>query len=182
MPFISQRVAPSYDLELARALLAEAGYPEGRGLPELRFVVPHWFEGAPGIVEQWAELGVRVTPVTARAPVGWRDLEGSHLWFTGWTADYPDPDGFFRGLFALAWPFYRDEGLEDLLERARFLTDPDERMRLYHEVDRAWVSEHAAMLPIAYPRTMVLRRPWVEGISANPLSRAHLDQVVVRRP
>jgi hypothetical protein len=55
-------------------------------------------------------------------------------------------------------------------------------MRLYHEVDRLWVSEHAAVLPLFYGRTMLLRRPWVEGLWANPLTKVQLDQVVVTRP
>jgi hypothetical protein len=41
------------------------------------------------------------------------------------------------------------------------------------------VGEHAAILPIAYPRSTLLRRPWVGGLWASPLSRAHLDTVVV---
>jgi hypothetical protein len=42
------------------------------------------------------------------------------------------------------------------------------------------VGEHAAILPIGYPRSILLRRPWIEGLWASPLSRAHLDTVVVR--
>ena len=57
--------------------------------------------------------------------------------------------------------------------------DQGERMRVYHEVDRLWVGEHAAILPIAYARSILLRRPWIEGLWASPLSRAHLDTVVV---
>ena len=181
MPGHSHRVGPAYDLELARKLLADAGYPNGHGLPELALVVPDWLDSAPALVEQWAELGARVTVVPVAPHVDSRDLDGAHFWLAGWTADYPDPEGFFRGLFELAWPFYRDEDLHELLERARFVTDQDERMRLFHEVDRLWVSERAALLPISYPRVMQLRRPWVEGLSANPLSRAQLDQVVVTR-
>ena len=181
MPGHSHRVGPAYDVDLARRLLAEAGYPDGRGLPELRLVVPDWLDAGPGLIAQWNEIGARITPVSARSPMAPPDTDAGHFWFTGWTADYPDPDGFFRGLFQVDWPLYCDEGLEELLNRARSLTDADERMRLYHEIDRLWVAEHAAMLPIAYPRCMLLRRPWIEGLATNPLSRAHLDQVVVRR-
>ena len=181
MPGHTHRIAPAYDLELARRLLADGGYPGGRGLPELRLLVPHWFD-ASDLVAQWAELGARVVPEEVEAPVGFRDLAGgAHFWLTGWTADYPDPDGLFRGLFELPWPFHRDEDLDELLERARVATDQDERMRLYHDIDRLWVAERTALLPLAYPRVMLLRRPWVDGLSANPLSRALLDQVVVRR-
>ncbi|MBW3593703.1 MAG: ABC transporter substrate-binding protein, partial [Actinobacteria bacterium] len=180
MPGHSHRVGPPFDLELARKLLADGGYPDGQGLPELTLVVPPWLDPT-DLVEQWAALGARVVPREATIPVGFRDLDGAHLWFSGWTADYPDPDGFFRGLFRLAWPFHRDEDLDELLDRARFLTEPGERMRLYHEIDRLWVAERAAILPLAYPRVMLLRRPWVTGLSANPLSRALLDQVVLER-
>ncbi|MDQ3889059.1 MAG: ABC transporter substrate-binding protein [Actinomycetota bacterium] len=181
MPGHSHRVGVAYDLDLARRLLADAGHPDGRGLPELRLVVPDWLGSAGALAEQWAELGAHVTVVPAKPSVRLQDLAGAHLWFAGWTADYPDPDGFFRGFFEIEWPFYRDGELRELLQRARFLTDRDERMRLYHEVDRVWVAEHAAILPVAYPRMMLLRRPWIEGLWANPLSRPQLDQVEVRR-
>ena len=54
-------------------------------------------------------------------------------------------------------------------------------MRLYHDVDRLWVAEHAAILPLFYNRRMLVRRPWVEGLWANPLTQAQLDRAVVRR-
>jgi hypothetical protein len=41
------------------------------------------------------------------------------------------------------------------------------------------VNEHAAILPLAYGRSVVARRPWIEGFWANPLSKASLDHVVV---
>jgi ABC-type transport system substrate-binding protein/class 3 adenylate cyclase len=180
MPAHSHRVGPAYDVELARSLLAQAGYPDGNGLPEVEFAVPHWLDPDP-IVEQWEALGARVRTETVRGPIDACDVQDSHLWLSGWTADYPDPDGFFRGLLRSGWPFYRDEEIAELLEQARSLQEQGERMRLYHEIDRLWVAEHAAILPIAYPRALLLSRPWVERLWANPLSRAHLDEVVVVR-
>jgi ABC-type transport system substrate-binding protein len=181
MPGHSHRVAPDYDLELARRLLAEAGYPEGRGLPEIVLAAPPWLDPAEPLVEQWRALGARVRPLPSPAPLHPADLEAAHCWFSGWTADYPDPDGFFRGFFEVAWPFYRDEGIDELLSRARSLTDQSERMRLYHEVDRVWVAERAAILPVLYPRRMLLRRPSIRGLWANPLKPAQLDRIFVDR-
>src|SRR5258708_4942452 len=55
----------------ARSLLAEAGYPEGRGLPVLRLSLPLWMEGdtyAVASTECWfRELGIR-TYVVYEAP------------------------------------------------------------------------------------------------------------------
>jgi hypothetical protein len=42
------------------------------------------------------------------------------------------------------------------------------------------VNERAAILPIAYGRSVSVHRPWIEGFWANPLSKASLDQVVVK--
>ena len=185
MPGHSHKIAPAYDPELARHLLAEAGYPEGRGLPELRLVIGGTagaaHERGELLVEQWAALGARVQLNVVGTHLWSSHLTDEQMWVSGWTADYPDPDGFFRGLFqATGWPFYRDAEIEDLLTRARSLRDQGERMRLYHDVDRLWVAEHAAILPLFYGRTMLARRPWVEGLWANPITKAQFDQVVVR--
>jgi ABC-type oligopeptide transport system substrate-binding subunit len=107
--------------------------------------------------------------------------DDAHLWVTGWTVDYPDPDGFYRGFLRQPLDLYCDEEIEELVAEARSLRDPSERMRLYHEIDRLFVAERAAILPITYGRAMLVRRPWVECLWANPMSGAHLDQVVVRR-
>jgi len=73
-----------------------------------------------------------------------------------------------------------DDEIEELLIQARSLDNQSDRMRLYHDIDRLWVSEHAAVLPLAYGRSAVVRRPWIDGFWANPLSKASLDQVVVK--
>ncbi|MGH3024547.1 MAG: ABC transporter substrate-binding protein [Gaiellaceae bacterium] len=179
MPAHSHRVAPDFDLDRARALLDEAGYPGGKGLPELELVVPHWLAPPEELVEQWKAIGARVRIRMAPAPVEWDQLGDSHMWWTGWMADFPDPDGLFRGLLREQWPFHRDDDILELLDRGRSLRDQSERMRAYHEVDRLWVSERAAILPLAYLRSELLRRPWIEGLWASPLARAHLDAVVV---
>jgi ABC-type transport system substrate-binding protein/class 3 adenylate cyclase len=180
MPGHSHRVGPDYDIELAKKLLADAGYPDGRGLPELKMLIPPWLVPAGEILkEQLAQVGAKVDVRAAKRKF-WADaLTDEHLWITGFGADYPDPDGFFRGLFREPFPFYRDEEIDELVVQARSMGNQPERMRLYHEVDRLWVAEHAAVLPLAYGRSVALHRPWVEGFWSNPLSKASLDQVVI---
>jgi ABC-type transport system substrate-binding protein/class 3 adenylate cyclase len=182
MPGHSHRVALPYDPELARQLLADAGYPDGKGLPPLKLVVSAWSEFADHLAEAWAEtLNARVEVVRRDGHLWSTDLDDAQMWLSGWTADYPDPDGFFRGLFyATRWPFYLDEEIEGLLDQARSLQNQGERMKLYHDLDRLWVHEHAAILPLFYGRTMIVRRPWIEGIWTTPLTRLQLDEAVVR--
>jgi ABC-type transport system substrate-binding protein len=146
-------------------------------------LIPPWLEPAgERLKEQLAEIGARVEVRAAKRKF-WADaLTDEHFWITGFGADYPDPDGFFRGLFREPFPFYRDDEIEELVIQARSLGNQPERLRLYHEIDRLWVAEHAAVLPLAYGRSVALHRPWVEGFWANTLAKASLDQAVVKEP
>jgi ABC-type transport system substrate-binding protein/class 3 adenylate cyclase len=180
MPGHSHRIGPDYDPDLARSLLAEAGYPEGRGLPELNMLVPPWLVAtAELLAAQVAEIGFRVNHRAAQGKFWSASLADEHLWVSGFGADYPDPDGFFRGLFREPFPFYRDDEIEELLIQARSLSNQPERMKLYHDIDRLWVNEHAAVLPIAYGRSVAAHRPWIQGFWANALAKAALDRIVV---
>jgi ABC-type transport system substrate-binding protein len=182
MPGHSLRAGPDYDVDLARRLLEEAGYPGGQGLPEVELLLPSWLDQPEPLVDQWAQIGARVRVLPGD--------ESSHnlgergdMWFSGWTPDFPDPEGVFLGLYGREeWPLYRDDALDDLLARARSLQDQPERMRLYHEFDRIWVRERAALIPLAYGRAMQLHRPWVQGVSISPLGRASYDLALVSRP
>ncbi len=183
MPGHSHRIGLDYDLERAKALLEQAGYPDGRGFPEVTALIPLHGRYLEALQEQWGALGIRIKqlmPSTGR-PKPDHIAEEHDLWLSGWSADYPDPDGIFRGFMRSGWPFYSDEEVDEILDRARSAGDQNERLRLYHELDRLWVNEHAAIVPVAYGRAMVVRRPWVKGVWVNPLQRAHLDQVVVDR-
>ena len=165
-----------YDLERARALLAEAGYPGGEGLPELLVNARPWSPTA-ALGRQLAAVGVRARFETPGKHFG--VSQDTHAWFAGWHADYPDPDGFYLGLLELGLPLYRDEETDAVLAQARISRDRDERLRLYREFERIWIGRRAALVPISYSRQLVLRRPNVHGLRLNPMGAFHLEQVVL---
>ena len=103
----------------------------------------------------------------------------AHAWFSGWHADYPDPDGFYLGLLKLGLPLYCDEETDAMLERARASRDRDERLRLYREFERIWIgAARGARADLLRPPAL-LRRPGVHGLRLNPMGAFHLEQVVV---
>jgi oligopeptide transport system substrate-binding protein len=189
MPGHSHDLAPAYDVDRARALLAEAGYPDGRGFPELRLIQadpgtgPDFRRDAEAKWEsQWRELGVRFR----QEWVGFEDVRsevkvGPSFWAWGWVSDYPDPDGML-GTFLASQSITPDDELSRLLEQARSLRARDERLELYREVDRRLVAETVRVVPTMYDSWFVIHRPHVEGIWTHAMGIGPLDEVIVRRP
>jgi oligopeptide transport system substrate-binding protein len=176
MPGHADGAGLPYDPELARELLAEAGYPDGDAFPELLIGARPWSPTV-ALAEQLAAIGVRARFETKAK---WFAVsEQTHAWFTGWHADYPDPDGFYLGLLELNLPLYRDDETSAILAQARVSRDRDERLKLYRKFERVWIGERAAIVPISYARQLVLRRPNVHGLRLNPMGAFHLEQVVV---
>jgi oligopeptide transport system substrate-binding protein len=190
MPGHSHDAAPTPDLVLARTLLADAGYPGGHGLPELRLIHADFGLGERLRREigarwagQWQELGVRLkqewVPFMRVYPEASRDVS---FWEWAWISDYPDPHGMLGGLLEQALtPVPRDDELLGLLDRAQSLRSRDERLGLYRKADHKLVAERAWFVPTVYDNWYVAHRPWVHGLWAHPLGMGPLRDVVLRR-
>ena len=185
MPGHDHDVSPALDPDGVRALLAEAGHEGGAGVPPLMMVISSGFELLHDpIAAALGGIGLGVEFVVHPRAARVADTP-SNLWLSAWLADYPDPDGFFRGL--LTDPSDPIAGLDEtrrlveLLDRARASRDQDERLRIYGEVDRLLVAEWVTVIPLAYSRTALLHRPWVHGLWANALTSLRLDGVTVDR-
>jgi oligopeptide transport system substrate-binding protein len=185
MPGHDHDIAPVLSLDDAHALMAEAGHGGGAGVSRLLMVISSGFELLrEPIAAALAGLGLGVEFAVHPRAARVADAP-SNLWLSTWLADYPDPDGFFRGLLSdptdpIAGP---DETrrLMELLDRARASRDQDERLRVYGEVDRLLVAEWVTVFPLAYTRTALLHRPWVHGLWANALTPLRLDGVTIDR-
>jgi ABC-type transport system substrate-binding protein/class 3 adenylate cyclase len=185
MPGHDHHVTPPLDIPAVRALLAEAGHPGGAGLAPVQVLISSGLEMlTEAITAALAEVGVKVE--FAVSPRGARVADvASDLSLTSWLADYPDPDGFFRGLLTDPFDPVADEEqtreLVELMNRARASRDQDERLALYGRVDQLLVAEWVVLVPLAYARTTLLRRPWVHGLWANALTPLRFDGVMVER-
>jgi ABC-type transport system substrate-binding protein len=182
VPGHSHRVAPAYDPERAHALLAEAGYPGGRGMPELSIAEIEGGWGVEALAEHFAEVGVRTSSAQARILDYVDHVRGDVDGFVwGWNADVPDPSGIIPPILETHDSIFRTSEIEDLVARARSVHDQDERLAIYREAERQWIGEHVAVLPLMYYRRTMLLRPWVEGYWQNALVSSSFAEVVVRR-
>jgi oligopeptide transport system substrate-binding protein len=188
MPGHSHDLAPAHDVELARGLLAEAGYPDGRGLPEFRLV-----QADPGFsaktrrdfearwADQWRDLGVRLRQAFVPFDDFRREVQKpASIASWGWSSDYPDPDGLLS-TFLVSFASVAPDDVRALVARARASHDRDARLELFRQADRALVAEHTWIVPVLYDQFAVLHRTNVEGLWTHALGLAPLDDVVVHR-
>jgi oligopeptide transport system substrate-binding protein len=182
MPGHSPGIGLPYDPRQAGRLLEEAGYPAGRGFPVMDLRGPplsgiwarHW-------VEQWREnLGIELTLDNTLEWSAYIDRlreAPPHIFMMAWSADYPDPDNFLR-VGALQFVRWRDERYEHLVGEARRVTDQEERMRLLRRADEI-LTEQAAILPVVYPGSRWLVKPWVARFTVAPNGHMFLKDVII---
>jgi len=184
MPGHSEGIGLPYDPEGARQLLAEAGYPGGRGFPMVVFLAPPppaIREAMESLEAQWEEkLGVEISVETR----DWETYFDRHrrgqadLFFNAIVADYPDPDHCLRGFSSGRRTWWRNEAYDRLLEEARRAMDQEERMMLYRQADRIMIEE-APAIPIGYGRQHLLVKPWVSRFPTSAIKYLFWKDVII---
>lgn len=180
IPFARQFAQP-YDLERARALLAEAGYPQG-GF-ELTFQYTSGFEeqsrSAEILQAGLSQLGIRLRIIEGTygsmvAAWGQPDTTPDISAFFVYPG-YPDPDTYLFQLYhSASFPpagqnpgRYRNSQLDDLLIRGQVATDRSRRAEIYREVQEIAVA-NALDVFVSNPSYLVAIRSRVKGYLYNP--------------
>ena len=159
-----------YDKDKAEALLAEAGYPNGEGLPEiaLQYNTSEAHEAVCQAVQNnLREIGVRVRLKNLEWAAHLESIKHHEppMFRAGWLADGPAEDNFLQLLVTgkeTNYSGYSNAEYDALFEQARFATDPDEQRRLYRAANR-FVVEDAAWLFINWYRDTMMIKPYVKG-------------------
>ena len=178
-----------YDPDLAKQLLAEAGYSSDNPFPKLEILF-NTNEGhrkvALAIQQMWQnELGIQVELVNqdwkvylSREMVG--DFQISRA---GWIGDYEDPNTFLdlmrpnRGNNKTGW---ENMDFDALVEEANTINDQDKRYELLNEAEKILIDNMPIIPLYTYVRVYQLS-PDVKGFNPHILDHHHPKFIYLER-
>jgi oligopeptide transport system substrate-binding protein len=151
---------PGYDVEKARQLLAEAGFPGGKGFPTLQLIYNTEENNSAitqAIQNMWKEsLGIEVKLVQQEWKVylkSTRNLKNPQYDIArgGWIADYPDANTFLdmwrsdtmdgQNNNNTGW---RNAEFDALIKQANYENDLAKRAEIFHQAEALLLSEMPA--------------------------------------
>jgi len=172
----------THDTGEAARLLSKAGYPDGKGLPEITLLSPdnesivRWVSSIRDdlkraglrIVVETMPFGAYVNRLTGDPSSG----PGSDLAVLIWFADYPDPvmtlGELFRTGSSSNFSGYSNPEIDAMLDRAGAETDPARRQKLFLAVEKALLDD-TAIITIYHQGDDLLVKPDVGGIVQSPM-------------
>jgi oligopeptide transport system substrate-binding protein len=181
-----------YNLDPAKAkqLLAEAGYPDGQGLPEIRYAYgsnnPANQPRAEYIVQMYQKnLGVSIIPdpIENTTLVNMRKDVATFPQATagGWCADYPDPQNWLSIYWHSSTTFakntgYKNAEVDKLLEQADIEVDATKRAQMYDQAQKLIVGDVGEVMR-SVSKNYFLIKSYVKGLDFTPQDSDYAGQM-----
>ncbi len=191
MPGYNANLGAKFDPAAARRLLADAGYPEGKGLPPIIAVFnsnePIHRLVAEFIQAQWKEhLNVQAEFESQEWKVFLSRLkmDPPQIFRLGWGADFPDPDNFMN-LFAstsgnnhLKWANPR---YDELVAQGAAEKNPVQRRKIYDQAQTLLTETEAPIIPLFITAQNQLVKPYVRGLKLNAMELLYLKYATLEK-
>ena len=180
--FVDEAAQPfEEDVAKAQQLLAEAGYPDGEGFPELTYSYPTLemdSDTAQVIQEQLKEnlnITINLEAQELQANYSTRYAGDFDLCRMNWTADFADPYTYLSML--LSNSTYNCSGIDDpeydsIVAASNSESDPAKRSELLHQAEQLAVGEQFYIIPLFAMKSVNLVDPDITGIRQIPASGA----------
>lgn len=175
-----------YNPEGARALLAKAGYPAGKGLPEISLSTnASYLDLSTYIQQQLTELGFRIK-MDVHPPASMREMiaQGKLTFFrASWIADYPDAENYLS-LFASAnftpagpnYTHFKSQAFDQLYQRALQETNDSMRYSIYRAMDQM-IMDEAPVVVLYYDQVLRFSQKNISNLGSNAMNLLNLKKV-----
>jgi len=177
------KLAPfTRDVERAKALLAEAGYPDGIDTELTLPVEPAWQSvAAQGMVEQWKDAGIRVKLNVIPSAMWWDVWDKVDLGYTVW---YHRPLGVMTLSLAyrsgVPWnaPEWADAEFDALLTEAESTVDIEARRAIMAQIETI-MQERGPVVQPFWRSALTFYDKRVQGFEMHPTSFIFAEQLSV---
>ena len=174
------------NIEEAKKLLAEAGYPNGEGLPTLEFMYNTESDHklvAQAIQQDWAKIGVNVelTNQEWKVFLNTRQEGQYEIARHGWSGDYVDPMTFLD-----LWVTgggnndagYSNPEYDKLVADAKKEADADKRWEIMKQAEDVLMAD-MPIIPLYYYTKVKGAKPEVKGVRVSTLGHVYFDKAYI---
>ncbi len=180
-----------YNPDKAKELITNSKYGSPENLPPITLTISGIGGNIPAyvgaMVTDWQQtLGVQVTirqlePETFPYQI---KNELDNMFFSGWIADYPDPQNFLEILFHSKAEYnygkYSNPTVDTILDRAAVEPDEQKRLSMYQQAEEIIVND-AACLPLWFNENYILVKPYVKNYRVDAQGVPLLSEVYIEK-
>lgn len=178
---------PAGDVTQAKKLLADAGFPDGKGFPKLTYIY-NTSDGkqaiAQALQDMWSKnLGIQVTLVNSEKKV-FMQTRTNKDYITSrasWVADYTDPMTFLDLWTSKSGnnnASYSNAAYDKLIASAKQETDSVKRMQLLHSAEDKLMAD-MPVIPLYFYSTVACIKDYVKGIHNSPLGMDYFNKTYI---